>query len=84
MQTHTIPGQAPLTVAELETLAVMLDSASRKMAHVRTADGGYAWQYPAASEGYTDAFAVFYELRTESALAAGFGPESERIASIKV
>ena len=32
-----------LTITELETLAVMLDSASRHMAQARTPAGEYAW-----------------------------------------
>lgn len=88
MLTHTLPGQAPLTVVELETLAVMLDSASRKMAHVRTADGGHAWSYPMVSETYSEAFTAFYDLRGQSALAAidaGASADAvELIASIKI
>jgi hypothetical protein len=40
---------SPLTVTELETLAVMLASAGRRMSRARKPDGGYAWV-----DGYHD------------------------------
>ena len=59
--------QSKLTVTEAETLAVMLDSASRKMATVRAYDGytgraDYAWDGPTAYRASAEMFAGFYEI----------------------
>lgn len=51
---------APLTRTELETLAVMLGSASRHMNRARTSQGKLAWLAPAVSEAQGDMFEAFY------------------------
>ena len=51
-----------LTVTEAETLAVMLDSASRKVASVRTSTGDYAWPLEDDTEVISDMFRGFYDI----------------------
>lgn len=60
-------AREPLTVAELETLAIMLDSGTRKMSTVRTEAGGWAWpQGRILSSAWTDTFEAFYAIRNDS------------------
>lgn len=56
-----------LTVTEAETLAVLLDSASRKMATVRTRTPGtgtyaYAWDAATVSVATGEMFRGFYDI----------------------
>jgi hypothetical protein len=51
-----------LTVTEAETLATMLDSASRKIATVRTHTGAYAWPLTDDVDVISDMFRGFYEI----------------------
>jgi hypothetical protein len=60
-----ITAREPLTVTELETLALLLDLGSEKMMTARLPGGGYAWG--PRSRDYQDTmddmFAAFYALR---------------------
>jgi hypothetical protein len=69
---NTISPRTPLTITELETLAVMLDSAGKKMSIVRTNTGEYAWPMGREmTDAFGDMFGGFYQLRDNtSALIA--------------
>jgi hypothetical protein len=65
---NTITPRTPLEVTELETLAVMLDSASKKMGTVRTGTGEYAWPMGhELTDAFGDMFGGFYQLRDNTA-----------------
>ena len=51
-----------LTVTEAETLAVMLDSASRKIARARDHKGAYVWAMRGDTEVISDMFRGFYAI----------------------
>lgn len=62
----------PLTDTELETLAVLLDSASEHMTYVRNSDGRYVWGNPDRTAGDNLTSAIeemisgFYEIQLAS------------------
>ena len=62
-------AREPLTVTELETLAVLLDSGTRRMSRARTDDGVYfVWTGATGiDEVYEDVFSAFYQLRSQAA-----------------
>ena len=65
---HAITPRTPLTLAELETLAVMLDNASQHLSHARDDHGGYAWGQGRQLDGaYGDMLEAFYQIRDNTA-----------------
>jgi hypothetical protein len=66
---HTITPRTPLTLTELETLAVMLDNATQHMGTTRDTTGHYAWG-PAReySDAMNEMFTGFYDIRENTAL----------------
>jgi hypothetical protein len=59
-----------MTRTEAETLAVMLNSAGRRMAQARTPDGGWAWPVPfvGKDDPGADMYAGFYEICADAGL----------------
>ena len=51
-----------LTVTEAETLAILLDSASRKIASTRDHKGAYVWPMRGDTEVISDMFRGFYDI----------------------
>jgi hypothetical protein len=51
-----------LTVTEAETLAVMFDSAARKIATARDSRGAHVWSYTIDTEVISDMFRGFYDI----------------------
>lgn len=63
-----------LTTTELETLATMLGSASRHMAHAMF-DGKYVWAGDVARQAVSDMDTEFYQIQFRGQKAAGIlGP----------
>lgn len=60
-----------LTRTELETLAVMLDSATKKMVSAYNHRGEHAWPYPMANEAVDEIFKGFYEIQQADIIARG-------------
>lgn len=54
---------SPLTVRELETLAALIDSGTRKMTSARDREGAYAWPGTSAAEAAAESLAAFYDIR---------------------
>jgi hypothetical protein len=54
------PALADLAITEAETLAVMLDSAQKKISRTHTADGGWAWPGDTITSTVTDMCGGFY------------------------
>ena len=51
-----------LTVTEAETLAILLDSASRKIASTRDHKGAHVWSFRDDTEVISDMFRGFYDI----------------------
>jgi hypothetical protein len=66
-QALTITPRTPLTLTELETLAVMLDNGTCAMVGACTPDGRRAWM-AGLSDEWNDIFAGFYQLRDNTAV----------------
>jgi hypothetical protein len=66
-----ITARTPLTVTELETLAVMLDSGSRRMSRTLDTDGiSHVWEYSRGlGQAQSDMFDAFHELRQQAIYA---------------
>jgi hypothetical protein len=71
---NTITPRTPLTLAELETLAVMLDSGSQHMTNVKDSGGEYAWPSGINAGAMIDMFAAFFEIRDNTAILTA-GPD---------
>jgi hypothetical protein len=71
---NTLTPRTPLTLTELETLAVMLDTGSQHMASVKDDNGGYAWTNPTHAGAMSDMFAGFFQLRDNTAVMLA-GPD---------
>jgi hypothetical protein len=67
---NTITPRTPLTLAELETLATMLDTGTQHMNHARDAKGKYAWPVDQYSNAIAEMFAAFFEIRDNTAILA--------------
>jgi hypothetical protein len=74
---NTITPRTPLTLTELETLAVMLDTGSQHMTNVKDDNGDYAWpsgDVTGVSSTMSDMFAGFFEIRDNTAILTA-GPD---------
>ena len=67
---NTITPRTPLTLAELETLATMLDTGTQHMNHARDPKGNYAWPIAQYSDAIAEMFAGFFEIRDNAAILA--------------
>lgn len=61
----------PLTRTELETLAVMIESGTRKMVKVTDQEGNYVWRNTERADAASEIFAAFYEIQTAGIIATG-------------